>query len=374
VDGTWVPGELLCFPSHGAKQTAPWPAAVCHSPLSWTLCCVTSDPSPVSSFQGSGRLAVGSVLRLASRHQKPRRGSCTTTAASVSQICPPWLTSLLTARLSCQSSPPCPQQAQHRRQQMMLFQGGQWDGAPGSLGQADGCESRGWLSQCPASPKSRSLPSGTTATPGRRAQVNTSNLFYSIPRVRSHSAPSSLLLPGATLHPKVTLRCHHGCKCSGTSCSEQRDTTQTFPSASRSSPCCVPPGQLSTARTRQDPAPSQWCGTQTWWVGQGSQDCIHLRQLTGRWVWGQQDTPCHHHAAASASPRHKNQTHLLLYCSPFSCRAVSKPSRSPDPLRTGDRLPQRAGRAGLLIWAQRKATLHLNRFPPCKCKGPSGFE
>lgn len=48
------------------------------------------------------------------------------------------------------------------------------------------------------------------------------------------------------------------------------------------------------------------------------------------------DTPRHRHDAVSGALRLKNQNHLLLYCSRFSCSAVSKPCRSPDPLCMGE--------------------------------------
>lgn len=115
------------------------------------------------------------------------------------------------------------------------------------MGQANGYKSRGHPSKHPASPKSRSLPSGTR--PYRRAHVNTSDLVYSILCVQSHSVTPFAFPPWGHASPQSHLQCHNGCKCSGTSYAEQLNVTQTVPSPSRSSLCHVPLGHSDRAES-----------------------------------------------------------------------------------------------------------------------------
>lgn len=105
------PAKYFAFQAVGqSKQHPDLPPCMCQSPHSWMLCCITSNPGPISSFQGSQRPAVGSAPWLASWHRKPRQGRCAVTAVGMSRTCPPCLASSLLP-VQCIWCAPCPQQA-----------------------------------------------------------------------------------------------------------------------------------------------------------------------------------------------------------------------------------------------------------------------
>lgn len=73
------PGKYFAFQVVGQSKRHP-DLLPCMYPRLCMLCCITSDPGLISSFQGSQCLSVGSAPRLSSWHRKPRQGHCTTTA------------------------------------------------------------------------------------------------------------------------------------------------------------------------------------------------------------------------------------------------------------------------------------------------------